>query len=113
MSLQGINVEALAKDSEEFQGYSQKMNYKLIKLYKITYIQMNPLNLPDSFGNETYFHGTGHCGCLWGWARSHQKDIKPSEWCNDMTCATRGILCHGHLKTATRGQGRFGIIIFF
>ncbi|KAF9143284.1 hypothetical protein BGX30_000876 [Mortierella sp. GBA39] len=105
MSLKGQHLEPLAPTSPEFLQYQAVFGrHKLVKLYKIIYETMGTHSL-DKFNPypSIFFHGTGHCGCVSKrFIDTDLASIDASNWCGG-TCATQGILNHGHLLTYSKG----------
>ncbi|KAI1315296.1 hypothetical protein EDD11_001028 [Mortierella claussenii] len=102
MSVKGVFLEPVPLDSVVFQIYDKVFNSKLVALYKTAYTEVVSGTHVDGgeWREEAYFHGTGHCGCLdKRIANSENGRILSHTWCGNASCATQGIINHGHLIT--------------
>ncbi|KAG0043862.1 hypothetical protein BGZ83_010955 [Gryganskiella cystojenkinii] len=111
---QGKYVDRVSTTDPAWSKYSGNFNGRLAALYKIKYDLPEDIkdNLEDSPQSKTYFHGTGHCGCLnnrTGLEGDSASRVLIDNWCSgrislesqdqEYFCATRGILTRGHLSS--------------
>ncbi|KAF9121555.1 hypothetical protein BGW39_010440 [Mortierella sp. 14UC] len=85
MPLQGLDLELLRRDSFKFLEYETKFGADtLVKLYRIRYsgTKFYTLRSPD-WSSKLYFHGTGHCGCLYVRGQNENEYNEPDEWKDD------------------------------
>ncbi|KAF9119338.1 hypothetical protein BGW39_000380 [Mortierella sp. 14UC] len=110
MTIQGVSLEPVRVQSDEFQEFQQRFDNTLVSLYEVNYAEIVPGYLGEAtdWDTTTYYHGTSHCGCVDNRiSNGEKKKIDVSAWCNSVNCGTRGIITHGHLKmmlTATEGH---------
>ncbi|KAF9994055.1 hypothetical protein BGZ65_010345 [Modicella reniformis] len=110
MPIQGDHLEPVYITTTEFSKYSIAFENKLVALYKIAYteVDVGPHTSGAKWEEGTFFHGTGHCGCLRiRTSNPGNKPIQSREWCGNLHCATQGILNYGNLLTMCPSGGHF------
>ncbi|OAQ27294.1 hypothetical protein K457DRAFT_139552 [Linnemannia elongata AG-77] len=107
MTIQGVYLEPIRKETIEFQDIDHHFESKLVVLYEIIYAETvnGYLGSEDEWDGTTYCHGTSHCGCIDTKIANSQDDRIPVyAWCESAHCCTKGIIKSGFLK-AKSSQG--------
>ncbi|KAK3835395.1 MAG: hypothetical protein JOS17DRAFT_788451 [Linnemannia elongata] len=113
MTIQGVYLERVAIQADEFKDFANRFQYKLVSLYEVNYAELVCGYLGDATEWDTtaYYHGTSHCGCVdQRISDDRSTRINVHEWCtNNNTCSTKGIMTSGHLraKLAFGMEGHF------
>ncbi|KAG0039505.1 hypothetical protein BGZ83_002792, partial [Gryganskiella cystojenkinii] len=112
----GRYLERVPKSDSRFRDHNHIFQGQLMALYEISY------DLPTTMGLElqndmmrgTYYHGTGHCGCILEQILMNLDRVPIADWwccphrfLPSAACATRGILTHGHLLEFSTGGHYF------
>ncbi|KAG0381165.1 hypothetical protein BGX24_008069 [Mortierella sp. AD032] len=108
MPFKGESLEPMDPTSDKFKDLQVLFANKLVKLYMITHdMFVSPEYDNFLYIDKLYYHGTSHCGCLSHLATSTCKNsVNAKEWCQNLRCATRGILNNGYLLVHS-GRGHF------
>ncbi|KAF9130781.1 hypothetical protein BGX30_013371 [Mortierella sp. GBA39] len=102
MTIQGVYLEPVAIQSDEFKDFAARFQRRLVSLYEVNYAELVCGYLGDAteWDSTAYYHGTSHCGCVDQRIYNDRNTrINVHEWCTSNTCSTKGIMTSGHLRT--------------
>ncbi|KAK3840171.1 MAG: hypothetical protein JOS17DRAFT_7806 [Linnemannia elongata] len=101
MTIQGVYLEPICKETIEFLVIDERFDNRLVVLYEIIYAEVvnGYLGNEDEWNGAAYYHGTSHCGCSdLKIANSGDDRIPVYAWCENAHCCTRSIINGGFLK---------------